>query len=73
MGNLRDAAALVSRSLNDLLNHIKTGPTRAKVTEQDQQLDKIITSTDRLISSQGSTNEMLRQVKVLAEATTHLV
>lgn len=72
-GDLRDAAAQVTRSLNDLLGHIRTGPQQARVTRQDQELETIITSTDRLISYSGSANEMVRQAKVLAEATTHLV
>ncbi|XP_003372683.1 putative I/LWEQ domain protein, partial [Trichinella spiralis] len=71
--DLKDAASQVSRALTDLLNHIKTGPERAQATEHGKELDKIITTTDKLISYTGSANEMIRQAKVLAEATTHLV
>ncbi|OUC46431.1 Talin, middle domain protein, partial [Trichinella nativa] len=71
--DLKDAAGQVSRALTDLLNHIKTGPERAQATEHGKELDKIITTTDKLISYTGSANEMIRQAKVLAEATTHLV
>ncbi|KRZ04679.1 Talin-1 [Trichinella zimbabwensis] len=72
--DLKDAASQVSRALTDLLNHIKTGPERAQAaTEHGKELDKIISTTDKLISYTGSANEMIRQAKVLAEATTHLV
>ncbi|KHJ45469.1 I/LWEQ domain protein [Trichuris suis] len=73
VGDLKEAAAQVSRALTALLNHVKTGPERAVATEHDRDLNRIITTSDKLISYTGSANEMIRQAKVLAEATTHLV
>lgn len=72
VGELRDAARRVSHALNDLLAHIRTGPRRARATRAGDELDSIMTTTDKLISYQGSGSEMIRQAKVLAEATTNL-
>jgi hypothetical protein len=65
--DIHEAARQVSTSLDALLTHVKTSPRHLKVSEQDQRLDTIITSSDRLISYQGSSSEMVRQAQVLAQ------
>uniref|UniRef100_A0A914UKX2 Talin 1 n=1 Tax=Plectus sambesii TaxID=2011161 RepID=A0A914UKX2_9BILA len=73
LGDIVEAARQVTRSLDELIGHIKTSPKQVRVTQQDQELETIITTSDRLISYQGSSSEMVRQAQVLAQATTHLV
>lgn len=71
VGDLREAARLVTRAVEDLLAHLKAGPKRR--TESTHVVETAITSVDRLVTESGPANEMIRQAKVLAEATTHLV
>lgn len=73
--DLREAAAAVTRALNDLLNQVRLmGHKKAKpTTEQDGAVDTIIDATDRLFSSTGDANEMVKQAKVLAQATSDLI
>ncbi|XP_074599773.1 talin-1-like [Brevipalpus obovatus] len=73
--DLREAAAAVTRALNDLLNQVRLlSSKKAKpTTEHDGPVDTIIDATDRLFSSTGNANEMVRQAKVLADATSELI
>ena len=67
--DLREAATAVSRALDDLLKHIKRGAKGRKAEE----VDTILTATDRLFGSMGDTPEMVRQARILAQATSQLV
>lgn len=71
---LSAAAAEVSRTLNDLLNHIRTA-TRERATEsvQDGAVETILVCTDKLFASTGDASEMVRQAKVVSNATTQLI
>ncbi|PSN52989.1 Talin-1 [Blattella germanica] len=71
---LSQAAAEVTRTLNDLLNHIKLG-TREKVREsvQETSVETILVATDRLFASTGDAAEMVRQARVLGQATAQLI
>uniref|UniRef100_T1K2Z5 I/LWEQ domain-containing protein n=2 Tax=Tetranychus urticae TaxID=32264 RepID=T1K2Z5_TETUR len=73
--DLREAAAAVTRALNELLDQVRLyGSHRAKkVTENDGAVDTIIDATDKLFSSTGDAGEMVKQAKVLASATSQLV
>lgn len=73
--DLKEAAAAVTRALNDLLNQVRllSGKRAKPTTEQDGAVDTIIDATDKLFSSTGDANEMVRQAKVLAQATSSLI
>lgn len=74
VGDLHEAARQVTTTLDRLLGHIKGGPKKAvSGVETGEDLDTVMTSADRLITYTGPTKEMIRQAKVLAEASTHLV
>jgi len=74
---LRDlscAAAEVTKALNDLLNHIKTsGEHRGRTSVHDEAVETILVSSEKLFASQGNASEMVRQAKILAQATSHLI
>ena len=69
LGDLRGAAEAVARALDDLLQHVRGGGRSRQVKE----VETIQSATDQLMSSMGDTNEMVRQARVLAQATTLLV
>ncbi|KDR19212.1 Talin-1 [Zootermopsis nevadensis] len=71
---LSQAASEVTRTLNDLLNHIKLG-TREKARESVQEgaVETILVATDRLFASTGDAAEMVRQARVLGQATAQLI
>ncbi|XP_042206516.1 talin-2-like isoform X2 [Homarus americanus] len=74
---LRDlslAAADVTKALNDLLNHIKTaGEQKGRLSVHDEAVETILVSSEKLFASQGNASEMVRQAKILAQATSHLI
>lgn len=64
LGDLRDAAAEVTKTLNDLLSHIKTGPRRAKeVTD----VETILHSTERIISYSDSQKDIIKNARMVAQ------
>ncbi|XP_043281171.1 talin-2 isoform X2 [Venturia canescens] len=70
------AAAEVSRTLNDLLNHIRTATRsgeRATTTVQEIAVETIMSATDRLFASSGDAGEMVRQAKIVGQATAQLI
>ncbi|XP_012276723.1 talin-1 isoform X2 [Orussus abietinus] len=69
------AAAEVSRTLNDLLNHIRTATRaeRAKETVQEGAVETILVATDKLFASTGDAGEMVRQARVVGQATAQLI
>ncbi|XP_076336549.1 talin-1-like isoform X2 [Tachypleus tridentatus] len=71
---LGTAATDVTQSLNDLLNHVRCYPEQhGQPSEHEGAVDTILDATDKLFSSTGDANEMVRQAKVLAKATAHLI
>ncbi|XP_065576606.1 talin-1-like isoform X2 [Artemia franciscana] len=74
MRDLHAAAGDVTGSLNDLLNHIKDG-TRDRVREnvQESAVDSIMTASDKLFASSGDPAEMVKQARILAQATAQLI
>uniref|UniRef100_A0A7M5V5A6 Talin n=1 Tax=Clytia hemisphaerica TaxID=252671 RepID=A0A7M5V5A6_9CNID len=69
---IKDAATAVSDALNNLLNHIRDGANR-KGGQFDHACDDILNATDKLFNSMGNAGEMVRQAKILAQATSLLV
>ncbi|XP_018576944.1 talin-2 isoform X4 [Anoplophora glabripennis] len=71
---LKAAAAEVSRTLNDLLNHIKlVSRERAQESVQEYSVEEIYTATDKLSAASGDANEMVRQARRLGQATAQLI
>ena len=68
--DLGSAATAVTKALDDLLQHIRRGGPGGR---EVQEVDTILTATDRLFSSMDDTGEMVRQARVLAQATSMLV
>ncbi|RUS77308.1 hypothetical protein EGW08_014935, partial [Elysia chlorotica] len=72
--DLGAAATAVTKALNDLLLHIKKAAQPTNANEQHEEaVDTIINVTDRLFSSVGDAQEMVKQAKQLAQATSTLV
>ncbi|KAG0722917.1 Talin-2 [Chionoecetes opilio] len=72
--DMSQAAGEVTKALNDLLNHIKTaGEQRGRVSVHDEAVETILVSSEKLFASQGNAPEMVRQAKILAQATSHLI
>ncbi|XP_074468145.1 talin-2 isoform X2 [Sebastes fasciatus] len=68
------AASVVSQSLGDLLQHVRQYTLRGEpIGRYDQATDTIMTVTENIFSSMGDAGEMVRQARVLAQATSDLV
>uniref|UniRef100_A0A3B5LYY2 Talin 2a n=1 Tax=Xiphophorus couchianus TaxID=32473 RepID=A0A3B5LYY2_9TELE len=81
MGHLRlikqevsAAASVVSQALADLLQHVRQYTARGEpIGRYDQATDTIMTVTESIFTSMGDAGEMVRQARVLAQATSDLV
>ncbi|XP_039255853.1 talin-2-like isoform X8 [Styela clava] len=69
---LAKAATDVSRQLNRLIDHIKLGGD-GEAGHYDDACDTILNATDKLCSSMGNAAEMVKQARVLGQATSDLV
>ncbi|XP_068191109.1 talin-2a [Antennarius striatus] len=68
------AASVVSQALGDLLQHVRQYTARGEpIGRYDQATDTIMTVTESIFSSMGDAGEMVRQARVLAQATSDLV
>uniref|UniRef100_A0A8C5M313 Talin 2 n=1 Tax=Leptobrachium leishanense TaxID=445787 RepID=A0A8C5M313_9ANUR len=68
------AATVVSQALNDLLQHVRQFASRGEpIGRYDQATDTIMSVTESIFSSMGDAGEMVRQARVLAQATSDLV
>ncbi|XP_052457970.1 talin-2 isoform X1 [Carassius gibelio] len=68
------AAGIVSQALSDLLAHVRNYATRGEpIGRYDQATDTIMTVTESIFCSMGDAGEMVRQARVLAQATSDLV
>ncbi|XP_060536716.1 talin-1 isoform X2 [Cylas formicarius] len=72
---LKEAAAAVTKSLNDLLDHIKLAASRerAKESVQEHSVEEIYTATEKISAATGDPNEMVRQARRLGQATAQLI
>ncbi|XP_023248015.1 talin-2 [Copidosoma floridanum] len=69
------AASNVTKTLNNFLNHI-TLVTQDKLSEettQEQAIEKIFFATDKLFSISGDAAEMVRQARIVGQATARLI
>ncbi|XP_051918774.1 talin-2a isoform X2 [Hippocampus zosterae] len=68
------AASVVSQALEDLLQHVRQYTSRGEpIGRYDQATDTIMTVTESIFTSMGDAGEMVRQARVLAQATSDLV
>uniref|UniRef100_A0A3Q3VW09 Uncharacterized protein n=1 Tax=Mola mola TaxID=94237 RepID=A0A3Q3VW09_MOLML len=68
------AASVVSQALGDLLQHVRQYTSRGEpIGRYDQATDTIMTVTESIFSSMGDAGEMVRQARILAQATSDLV
>uniref|UniRef100_A0A8U8BL00 Uncharacterized protein n=1 Tax=Geospiza parvula TaxID=87175 RepID=A0A8U8BL00_GEOPR len=68
------AASIVSQALHDLLQHVRQFASRGEpIGRYDQATDTIMCVTESIFSSMGDAGEMVRQARVLAQATSDLV
>uniref|UniRef100_A0A7N9APL5 Talin 2a n=1 Tax=Mastacembelus armatus TaxID=205130 RepID=A0A7N9APL5_9TELE len=68
------AASVVSQALADLLQHVRQYTSRGEpIGRYDQATDTIMTVTESIFTSMGDAGEMVRQARVLAQATSDLV
>ncbi|TRY56697.1 hypothetical protein DNTS_012968 [Danionella cerebrum] len=68
------AAGIVTQALTDLLTHVRNYASRGEpINRYDQATDTIMTVTESIFSSMGDAGEMVRQARVLAQATSDLV
>uniref|UniRef100_A0A8C5AHK9 Talin 2a n=1 Tax=Gadus morhua TaxID=8049 RepID=A0A8C5AHK9_GADMO len=68
------AASVVSQALGELLQHVRQYTSRGEpIGRYDQATDTIMNVTENIFSSMGDAGEMVRQARVLAQATSDLV
>ncbi|XP_066503310.1 talin-2a [Hoplias malabaricus] len=68
------AASVVTQALNDLFTHIRNYTSRGEpIGRYDQATDTIMNVTENIFSSMGDAGEMVKQARVLAQATSDLV
>src|SRR5690606_29852419 len=70
-GDLKAAAEQVSNALNQLIEQIRLLSGGQRV--QNDPVNAILAANDRLFSSTGDGNEMVKQARLLARATTDLI
>uniref|UniRef100_A0A672FWV6 Talin 1 n=1 Tax=Salarias fasciatus TaxID=181472 RepID=A0A672FWV6_SALFA len=68
------AATGVTQALNELLQHIKQYASGGHpIGRHGEATDRILDVTDNIFSSMGDAGEMVRQARILAQATSDLV
>eukprot|EP00795_Rhopilema_esculentum_P003812 gene3812-15100_t len=73
MSGVRQAAQNVTDALNNLLKKVREGSNIKSGGQYDSACDDILNATDRLFNSMGNASEMVKQAKILAQATSQLV
>ncbi|KAM6228558.1 talin-1-like isoform 2-T3 [Spheniscus humboldti] len=67
-------ATAITQALNNLLQHIKQHAMGGQpIGRYDQATDTILNVTENIFSSMGDAGEMVRQARILAQATSDLV
>uniref|UniRef100_A0AAQ4S7L3 Talin 2 n=1 Tax=Gasterosteus aculeatus aculeatus TaxID=481459 RepID=A0AAQ4S7L3_GASAC len=68
------ASGVVSQALSDLLQHVRHYASCGEpIGRYDQATDTIMNVTENIFTSMGDAGEMVRQARVLAQATSDLV
>lgn len=68
LGDLRDAAAQVTKALNDLLGHIKTGPKKAQISDAEA----ILQYTERISTYSESQKDIIQNARMVAQVNLRL-
>jgi len=63
LGDLRDAAAQVTKALNDMLGHIKTGPKKAEMSDAEA----ILQYTERISTYSESQKDIIANARMVAQ------
>ena len=71
--DLGSAARDVTEALNLLINQIRDGHNMAGSHKYEEACEAILAATEMLVGSMGNAQEMVKQAKILAEASTMLV
>ena len=71
--DLGSAARDVTEALNSLINQIRDGGNLADSRKYEEACEAILAATEMLVGSMGNAQEMVKQAKILAEATSMLV
>ena len=59
--------------MNSLINQIRDGHSLADSQKYEEACEAILAATEMLVGSMGNAQEMVKQAKILAEATSMLV
>ncbi|CAJ0563615.1 unnamed protein product, partial [Mesorhabditis spiculigera] len=60
LGDLHEAARQVTSALDDLLDHVKTSP-KGQEQHGDEQWEHVLRSSNRLVTHQGPTQDLVKQ------------
>jgi talin len=71
--DLNEAAAKVTAALNELLGYVKQGPEVSQAAIPHAATMEVITESTRTLCQAPEPAEMIRQAKILAQATAELV
>ena len=71
--DLGSAARDATEALNTLINKIRDGYNMADSHKYEEACEAILAATEMLVGSMGNAQEMVKQAKILAEASTMLV
>jgi len=71
--DLGTAAHAVTEALNSLISQIRDGHSLADSQIYEDACEAILVATEMLFGSMGNAQEMVKQAKILAEATSMLV
>ncbi|TKR83175.1 hypothetical protein L596_016805 [Steinernema carpocapsae] len=61
LGDIHDAARQVTSALDGLLDHVKTSPRQVKQTTEEERYEDVLRTSRRLITTQDSSQDMVRQ------------
>lgn len=61
LGDIHEAARQVTTALDDLLLHVKTSPKQVKTTQENYEYEQILNQSRKIITYQGTTEDMVRQ------------
>ncbi len=80
LNELRQCARSVNDAVVQLLENVKTlneqiinQKDASLLNNQDQSIERIFQATDELFNSMGDASEMIKQARILAQATTDLI
>ncbi|XP_073980591.1 talin_middle and talin-RS domain-containing protein rhea isoform X4 [Rhodnius prolixus] len=74
LGQLSEAAADVTVTLNQLVNHIRQiGGDREREAVESTSVEQILITSERVLEASGDPGEMVKQARLLGQATAQLI